>query len=109
MITGRSNEAAPKASRLTSQTGLKLTPSTDLATTTPTPRPELSGRRILYASQKVPFTRTQLAPPAQFPGPTSGAKTTTSAFVYRGRSTSTRAPTEQNLAEYSAIGRASRL
>jgi hypothetical protein len=48
--------------------GLKLTPSTDLATTTPTPRPELSGRRMRYANQKIPFTATQLAPPAQFPG-----------------------------------------
>src|SRR6187200_362432 len=105
MIAGRSNDAAPKASRLTSHTGLKLTPSTDLATTTPTPRPELRGRRIRYASQKTPFTRTQLAPPAQLPGPTSGAATTTSAFVYRGRSTSTGAATEENLAEYSAIGR----
>jgi len=39
-ITGRSNEAAPKAARPISQTGLKFTPSDDLATTTPTPRPE---------------------------------------------------------------------
>src|SRR5829696_2730673 len=78
-ITGRSNDAAPKAARPISQTGLKLTPSDDLATTTPTPLPASSGRRKRYASQKVPSTRTQLAPPAQLPGPLSGADTTTSA------------------------------
>ena len=63
------DNARPRFSRPTSQTGLKLTPSTDLATTTPTPRPMPRGRRRRYAIQNVPFTKTQLAPPAQFPGP----------------------------------------
>jgi hypothetical protein len=55
--------------RLSSYTGLKLTSATDLATTTPTPRPELSAYRIRYANQTAPWPATHhLSQPAQLPG-----------------------------------------
>jgi hypothetical protein len=45
-----------------------------------TPEAGDCGRRIRYASQKVPSMRTHLAQPAQFPGSASDTEITTSAF-----------------------------
>src|SRR4051812_47249954 len=55
----------------------KVTPSVDRATTTARPRPSSTGRRVRYARYTVPSSSQALGAPAQWPGPSPGAGTTT--------------------------------